>query len=161
VAAVWALLRRRVGLALTASRDSESAAGSLGVDVGRVRLLVYVVAAFGAALAGAVVYLNLLRVQPDAAFSVNWTAFAIFVVVIGGVGTIEGPIVGTIVFYVLQQSLSRYGAWYLILLGLVAIAVMLRAPGGLWGLVADRLGIELFPVRRRLRPAPPTPPPGG
>jgi branched-chain amino acid transport system permease protein len=151
VVTVRALLLRRVGLALTASRDSESAAGSLGVDVGRARLLVYVVAAFGCALAGAVIYLNLLRVQPDAAFSVTWTAYVIFVVVIGGVGTIEGPIVGTVLFYVLQQTLARYGAWYLILLGLVAIAAMVWAPRGLWGAVTERFGLELFPVRRRLR----------
>jgi branched-chain amino acid transport system permease protein len=148
VAGVHLLLRRRVGLALTAARDSETGAASLGVDVGRARLGVYVLAAFGCALAGAVIYLNLLRVQPDAAFSVNWTAFVIFVVVIGGVGTVEGPIVGTIVFYVLQQALARYGSWYLILLGVVAIVVMARAPGGLWGLVAERWGIELFRVRR-------------
>lgn len=98
----------------------------------------------------AVIYLNLLRIQPDAAFSVNWTAFMIFIVIIGGVGTIEGPIVGAIVFYLLQQSLSHYGAWYLVLLGLVAVVVTLATRRGLWGLVADRLGVSFFPVERRL-----------
>jgi branched-chain amino acid transport system permease protein len=154
---VYLLMRRRLGLALTANRDSETAARSLGVDVTRAKLLVYVIAAFGCALAGSVTYLNLLRIQPDAAFSVNWTAFMIFIVVIGGVGSIEGPIVGTIVFFVLQQTLARYGAAYLILLGLVAIVVTLRARRGLWGLVADRFDIQLFPVQRRLvlEPRPP------
>lgn len=56
----------------------------------------------------------------------------------GGVGTIEGPIVGAIVFYLLQQSLSQYGAWYLVLLGLVAVVVTLATRRGLWGLVADQ-----------------------
>jgi branched-chain amino acid transport system permease protein len=109
------------------------------------------VAAFGCALAGAVIYLNLLRIQPDAAFSVNWSAFMIFIVVIGGVGTIEGPILGTVLFVVVQETLAQYGAWYLILLGLIAVVVALRARHGLWGLVAERTGISLFPVRRRLR----------
>jgi branched-chain amino acid transport system permease protein len=156
VALTYLLLRRRLGLALTANRDSETSARSLGVDVYRVKLLVYVVAAFGCALAGAVIYLNLLRIQPDAAFSVNWSAFMIFIVVIGGVGTIEGPIVGAVLFVVVQETLAQHGSWYLILLGLIAVAVALRARHGLWGLVAERTGISLFPVRRRLEV--PTPP---
>jgi branched-chain amino acid transport system permease protein len=152
----YLLLRRRLGLALTAIRDHEAGAQRLGVDVFRTKFLVYVVAAFGCSLAGAVVYLNLLRVQPEAAFSVNWTAFMIFIVVIGGVGTIEGPIIGTIVFFVLQETLSGYGAWYLVLLGAVAVLVTLLARRGLWGLVADRTGWSLFPVQRRLQELHPT-----
>jgi branched-chain amino acid transport system permease protein len=150
VGGAYLLLRRRPGLALTAIRDSEEGAQSLGVPVFRTKLLVYLVAAFGCSLAGAVIYLNLLRVQPEAAFSVNWTAFMIFIVVIGGVGTIEGPIIGTIVFFVLQETLSGYGAWYLVLLGAVAVLVTLLARRGLWGLVADCTGWSLFPVQRRL-----------
>ena len=150
VAVTYLLLRRRLGLALTAIRDSEQSAQSLGVPVFRTKFAVYLVAAFGCSLAGAVIYLNLLRVQPEAAFSVNWTAFMIFIVVIGGVGTIEGPIIGTIVFFVLQETLSGYGAWYLVLLGAVAVVVTLVARRGLWGLVADRTGWSLFPVQRRL-----------
>jgi branched-chain amino acid transport system permease protein len=150
VAVTYLLLRRRLGLALTAIRDSEQSAQSLGVPVFRTKFAVYLVAAFGCSLAGAVIYLNLLRVQPEAAFSVNWTAFMIFIVVIGGVGTIEGPIIGTIVFFVLQETLSGYGAWYLVLLGAVAVVVTLMARRGLWGLVADRTGWSLFPVQRRL-----------
>jgi len=154
VALSYVLLRRRLGLALTAIRDSETSAQSLGVDVFRTKFTVYVIAAFGCALTGAVIYLNLLRVQPDAAFSVNWTAFMIFIVVIGGVGTIEGPIVGAIVFFTLQQTLSRYGAWYLILVGAVAVLVTVVARHGLWGLVADRFGLSFFPVQRRLSTPP-------
>ena len=129
VALTYLLLRRRLGLALTAIRDSEPAAQSLGVPVFRTKFAVYLVAAFGCSLAGAVIYLNLLRVQPEAAFSVNWTAFMIFIVVIGGVGTIEGPIIGTIVFFVLQETLSGYGAWYLVLLGAVGPGHPAGPPG--------------------------------
>ncbi len=70
------------------------------------------------------------------------------------IGTIEGPIIGVIVFFLLQNFLADYGAWYLLLLGLIGIAMMLFAPRGLWGLIADRTGIELFPIRRRLVGAP-------
>ena len=74
----------------------------------------------------------------------------IFIVVIGGIGTIEGPIIGVIVLYFLQDYLASFGTWYLMLLGLLAIAVMLVAPGGLWSLIARRFDLQIFPVRRRL-----------
>ncbi len=70
---------------------------------------------------------------------------------IGGIGTLEGPIVGAIVLYFLQDYLAGFGAWYLISLGALAVAVMLVAPKGIWGYVAGRFDIEIFPTRRRLR----------
>ena len=92
------------------------------------------------------------RRSPDTAFSVNdWTAFVIFITVIGGIGRVEGPIIGTIVFFALRQTLADLGSLYLLMLGAVAIAVMLLAPKGIWGLVADRFGWQLLPLERRLR----------
>ncbi len=149
----YALLRSRVGLALTAMRDEETAARALGVNVGRTKLLVYIVASAMCGLAGAVVYLNLLRVQPDAAYDVNWTAYMIFIVVIGGIGTIEGPIVGAVIFFTLQQELSQYGAWYLIVLGCVGVLAAVWMRGGIWGVVGSRFGVHVFPLRRRLQVA--------
>jgi branched-chain amino acid transport system permease protein len=151
LALVYALLRSRRGLALSALRDSELAAASVGVETGRTKLFVYVCAAIGTGLTGALIYLQKARISPDAAFSVlDWTAYVIFIVVIGGIGTIEGPIVGVIVLYFLQDYLASFGTWYLMLLGLLAIAVMLVAPGGLWSLIAQRFDLQVFPVRRRL-----------
>jgi branched-chain amino acid transport system permease protein len=151
IAFVYLLLRSRRGLALAAIRDSESAAESVGVDGFRTKLIVYVLAAFGTGMIGALIYLQKARISPDAAFSVmDWTAYVIFIVVIGGIGTIEGPIVGAIVLYFLQDYLSSLGVWYLISLGALAVAVMLIAPKGLWGLVAERFDLQIFPIRRRL-----------
>jgi branched-chain amino acid transport system permease protein len=145
------LLRSRYGLALKAIRDNELAASSNGVDVTRVKLVVYVIVAFGTAMVGALIFLQKIRITPDAAFSVNdWTAFVIFITVIGGIGRIEGPIVGTLVFFLLRQTLADLGTIYLMLLGLVAIAVMLWAPKGLWGLLVERFGFEIFPLERRV-----------
>ncbi len=151
VVVVYLYLRSRLGLGLMAVRDSEPASASLGVDVFRTKLAVYVVAAFGTGTTGALLYLNLLRISPDAAFSINWTAYTIFIVVIGGLGTLEGPIVGTVVFFLLRQLLADYGAWYMILLGSLAVLAMMRYPRGLWGLVADRWDLRFFPVQRRVR----------
>ena len=152
VLAVFLWLRSRQGLALTAIRDSETAAGSIGVNNDRTKLAVYVLAALATGMAGALIYLDKLRIAPDAAFSVvDWTADIIFIVVIGGIGSIEGPFVGAAVFFGLRYLLADYGAWYMILLGAVAVIIMLLAPRGLWGLIADRYDIHLFPVRRRVR----------
>jgi branched-chain amino acid transport system permease protein len=145
------LLRSRYGLALTAIRDNETAALSNGVNVTRTKLVVYVITAAGTAMVGALIFLQKLRISPDTAFSVNeWTAFVIFIVVIGGVGRLEGPILGTIIFFLLRETMADLGAFYLLMLGIVAIAVMLKAPKGIWGYVADRFGWELFPLARRV-----------
>jgi branched-chain amino acid transport system permease protein len=144
--AMYLLLRGRLGLVLTAIRDDETAARSSGAKVGLARMLVFIIAGIGCGAAGGVQAISQLGVQPDAIFSVQWTAEMAFAVIIGGIGTIEGPILGTIVYMVLQQTLQHDNAWYLIILGLVAIAVALFARRGLWGLIDDRLHVRLFPV---------------
>jgi ABC-type branched-subunit amino acid transport system permease subunit len=149
--AIYLLLRGRVGLVLTAIRDDEVAARSSGARTGLARLLVFVVAGAGCGAAGAVLAISQLQVQPSADFSVQWTAEMAFATIIGGLGTIEGPIIGTAVYMVLQQTLASYNAWYLIILGLVAIVVALFARRGLWGLVDDHLNVRLFPVGYWLR----------
>jgi branched-chain amino acid transport system permease protein len=151
LALVYLLLRSRAGLALTAIRDSEVASSSLGVRIGRIKYAVYIAVAAATAMIGALIALQKLRVSPDAAFSVNdWTAFVIFIVVIGGIGTIEGPIVGTLVYFLLREFLADYGSIYLLFLGALAIVVMLAAPKGLWGFVAGRWGLSLFPTGYRV-----------
>jgi branched-chain amino acid transport system permease protein len=149
--AIVILLRSRHGLALTAIRDNELAAQSNGIDVWRIKFIVYVLTAFGTAMIGALIFLQKLRISPDTAFSVNdWTAFVIFITVIGGIGRIEGPIVGTIVFFLLRQALADLGSLYLLMMGAVAIVVMLWAPKGLWGMIAERLGWQALPLQRHL-----------
>ena len=148
---VYLVLRSRYGLALFAIRDSEATAESAGVDSFHAKLGVYVLVAAATGMIGALIYLQKARISPDAAFSVlDWSAYVIFIVIIGGVGTIEGPIVGVIVFYTMQHYLADFGTWYLILLGALAIVIMLFAPKGIWGYVAQRYRVALFPVRRML-----------
>jgi branched-chain amino acid transport system permease protein len=160
--AIVALLRSRHGLALTAIRDNELAAQSNGIDVTRVKFIVFVLTGFGTAMIGALIFLMKLRISPDTAFSVNdWTAFVIFITVIGGIGRIEGPIIGTIVFFVLRQALADLGSLYLLMMGAVAIVVMLWAPKGLWGLIAERFGWQALPLQRHLVLAPKMEQPGG
>ena len=121
------------------------------------------IAILGAGALGSVIFLQKLRISPDAGFSLNdWTAIVIFIVVIGGIGRIEGAIVGTLVYFLLRELLVDYGALYMIVLGLIGILVMTFSRSGIWGLVERRLGWSLLPTRRKrpqkaMDPAAPAP----
>lgn len=150
LAATWLLLRSRVGLGLTAMRDSEEGAKSAGVDVPRMRVICFLWTAPFLGLAGALITLQKVRVAPSASFSItDWTIFIIFVVVIGGIGSLEGPIIGTILYLLLREYLANFGAWYLILLGAVSIAVILVEPRGLWGFWRRMFPVDVIPVAHR------------
>jgi branched-chain amino acid transport system permease protein len=146
LAVTYGLLRSRLGLVLAAVRDDEVGARSAGARVMQARRIVFVVAALGCGAAGALLAVSQLQVQPGSIFSVQWAAEMIFVTMIGGMGTIEGPILGTVLFFVLQQNLASQGAWYLVILGSVAVVVAIWAPKGIWGFVSSRLRFQLFPV---------------
>ena len=149
--ATYFLLRSRTGLGLKAIRDNDLAAESTGVNLWRMKLYTYVIGGAGCALVGAIVAIHLLRVQPAAAFSINWTGYLIFITVIGGIGTIEGPIIGTIIYFVLRETTSKYGEWYFIVLGLLAIAVVVWSPAGIYGFVVRKTNFFLFPLQRKVR----------
>jgi branched-chain amino acid transport system permease protein len=143
---VFLLLRSRFGLGLTAIRDAEPAAASLGVDVMWLKRIVYIGVAAFTGLTGALIFLQNVRISPDAGFSVNdWTANIIFIVVIGGIGRIEGPLIGCLVFFGFRAAFADYGPWYLIGLGALAIIIMLLQPTGIAGLING-----LFAQRKRL-----------
>ena len=147
----YLILRSRLGLQMQAIRDNEGGAKGLGANIYRTRFIVWVVAAFWTGLAGAVFYLANLRVQPKDSFSVaNWVAPIVVIVVIGGIGTIEGPIIGALLYYFLRDYFKEYETWYLIGSGVAAVLAALYMQPGLWGLVKRRFGIDLFPIRRRL-----------
>ncbi len=143
------LLRSRWGLALMAVRDSEPAAASLGVSVPRIKWWVYLASAAGCAMTGALIYVSKLRISPDDAFSIEWTTTVFFIVVIGGIGTIEGPILGAVLYFVLRELMSDMGSVYLIVLGAIAVSTMLLLPQGLWG----STGWQLVPLQRRMHKA--------
>lgn len=151
-ASTWLLLRSRIGLGLTAMRDDEEAAGATGVDLVRARIVCFMWTAPFLGLAGAIITLQKLRISPPASFSIiDWTVFVIFNVVIGGIGSLEGPILGTALFFVLREYLAQLGTWHLIILGTLSIVVILIEPRGLWGLLRRVLGGDLIPVSHGAR----------
>jgi branched-chain amino acid transport system permease protein len=147
---MFALLRSPRGAALQAIRDDEDAAASLGVPVARHKLVLFVLAAFGCGAAGALTLANTLFIQPQSIFGVQWTAYMIFMVLVGGLGTFEGPLIGALVFFAIQHWFADLGAWYLIGLGATAVAFALLLPHGLWGWVEQRLQLRLFPLGYQL-----------
>ena len=153
VAGVYLLVRSRFGLDSRAVHDEPAAAAAMGVEVQRTRWLAYILAAVGFGAVGGMLIVSTLYIDPATVFSVNYSADMLFMVVIGGIGTMEGPIVGAVIFFAVQEWFSSYGAWYLVAIGAVAIGVVLTAPGGLWGIAARR-GWSLLPVGYRVRDVP-------
>ncbi|QUX92245.1 branched-chain amino acid ABC transporter permease [Marinomonas sp. A3A] len=142
---LW-LINSRIGAAAQAIRDDEEAANSVGIRVMRVKQIIFVVAAFGCALAGAIWLASAVTFQPRTYFGVQWTVFMLFMVLVGGLKTFEGPIIGAIVFFLLQEFLGVYGVWYLAGLGVVAILFALCVPNGIWGELEQRRGLRLLPT---------------
>jgi branched-chain amino acid transport system permease protein len=149
--AIFALLRGRLGASVQAIRDDEDAAESVGVRVLAGKRTIFFLAAFGCALAGSLWLATSISFQPRQYFGIQWTAYMIFMVLVGGLGTFEGPIIGAVIFFLIEYLFGETGVWYLVGLGGAAIVFALFLPRGLWGTVEDRFGIRLLPVGYRLR----------
>ena len=146
---VYFLLRSKVGLALMAIRDDDGASEALGVNIFRCKLTCFLIGAFITGAAAGILYLNTIFIQPFEAFGIGWTVKLLFIVIIGGIGTIAGPIVGAIIFVLLQQFLSEYVGYNLIILGGITIGVIFFAPRGIIGTLQTKWGFDLLPIRRQ------------
>jgi branched-chain amino acid transport system permease protein len=149
VALVYFLLRSKLGLGLMAMRDDETSSETMGVDIFRTKLTCFVLAAGGTGVVSGVLYLHNIFIQPFSAFGIDWTVRLVFITIIGGIGTIEGPIIGAFIYVFLQQWLSEYPSVSLLILGVIAIAVILVAPKGIMGTIQERLGFEILSPRRK------------
>ncbi len=150
LAVVFALLRGRLGAALQAIRDDQEAAASVGVAVLATKRVIFVLAATGCAMAGALWLATAITFQPRAYFSVQWTAYMIFMTLVGGIGTFEGPILGAVLFFLLETLLGASGVWYLVGLGSAALLFALFVPRGIWGTLERRYALRLLPLGYRV-----------
>ncbi|RVT47728.1 branched-chain amino acid ABC transporter permease [Rubrivivax albus] len=130
---LWWLLRSPTGLAARALGDDDEAAVSLGVRAMRTRQLIYVVAALAAGLAGVIWLASAITFLPRTNFGVQWSVLMLFMVLVGGLRSIEGPYIGALLLFLLQETLGHLGAWYLAGLGALAVACALWLPDGLAG----------------------------
>ena len=148
VALVCFILRSNLGLGLMAMRDNEEVANTMGVETFRFKVYCFLLSALVTGLAGGIYYIFLVFIQPHEAFSIGWSVKFIFIVIIGGIGTIEGPIVGTLVYVFLSQYLAEYFSVSMIILGAIAIAVILLAPKGIMGTLQEKLGFRILSSHR-------------
>lgn len=140
---VYILLNSRLGLGLMAMRDDITAAASMGVNIRRSKFVVYLIAAIFTGLAGSILFINKGTIYPESGFSIGWTISMVFIVIIGGSGTIEGPIVGSVIYVFLQEFLAHYPGWSNIILGIIAIIIILYMPEGIVGAVKKHLKLSL------------------
>jgi branched-chain amino acid transport system permease protein len=150
----YVLLRSAVGLGILSVRDDETAAASIGVNVWRNRFITYVAAAAGCGLAGGISFVAALFITVTSGFDLNWAVAMIFIVIIGGIGTLEGPIIGTAIYYGVRELFTNAfmlsGSWYLVALGSVAVFTMLLAPRGIWPFLQNRFGLEWLKIARTM-----------
>ncbi|WP_246682121.1 branched-chain amino acid ABC transporter permease [Mesorhizobium sp. B3-2-1] len=151
LAVLFGLLRGSTGAAIRAIRDNEDAAASIGVRVTGTKRLLFVLAAFGIGIAGALWLATSITFQPKTYFNVQWTAYMIFMVLVGGIGTFEGAILGAVVFFLIETWFGGAGVWYLVGLGATAVLFSLFLPRGLWGTIEERFGLRLLPVGYRVK----------
>ncbi|NLP30097.1 MAG: branched-chain amino acid ABC transporter permease [Clostridiales bacterium] len=142
------LLRSKLGLGLIAIRDNDSAAETSGVNIFKTKLYCMMISSFLTSVIGGLFYMSQVWVQPYAAFAINWTIAGMFIVVIGGIGTVSGPILGAIIYVFLNQYLSQFGGISMIILGIIAILVILFASKGILGTIQDKFGFEILSARR-------------
>ncbi|MCR5773694.1 MAG: branched-chain amino acid ABC transporter permease [Lachnospiraceae bacterium] len=118
------------GLGVRAMRDDVQAAESLGVNVKRSRRIIYLVAAGFTALAGSLFFLNKGTIYPESGFDIGWTISMVFIVIIGGSGTVAGPVAGAVIYVFLSEILAHYPGWSNMILGAIAILMILFCPQG-------------------------------
>jgi branched-chain amino acid transport system permease protein len=148
VASVYFILRSNLGLGLMAMRDNEEVAKTMGVETFRFKVYCFLISALITGLAGAIYYIFMVFIQPGEAFSIGWSVKFIFISIIGGIGTIEGPIVGALIYVFLSQYLAEYFSVSMIMLGAIAIAVILLAPKGIVGTFQERIGFRILSPHR-------------
>ncbi|MEM8731235.1 MAG: hypothetical protein AAGF79_15095 [Pseudomonadota bacterium] len=136
-AVVWWLLGSKFGQALTAVRDDEEAATAIGVDIRRIKTMVFLISAPMAGLAAALYYIDAVTITPPDAFHIRWSAYAVFIVVAGGMGTLSGPIIGAVAFIIVQRFLVGIWGGGDLTLGIAAVLLILLLPRGIAGVLAD------------------------
>ncbi len=142
------LLKSRTGLGLSAMGNDADAASSVGVNIFKSKLVCFVLAGFFTGIAGVIFYMNKGSIFPTGGFSIEWTVSIVFIVIIGGVGTSVGPIVGSIIYVLLSEFLSKYPGWSNIILGIIAIVVIVVMPDGIVGTLQKKFHFEIMSLRR-------------
>lgn len=136
-AIIWRWMRSPYGLALTAVRDDEDAARSSGVDVNKIKSVVFLVSAALTGLASGLYFMDVVIITPNSAFSISWAVVIVFVVVAGGMGTISGPLIGAVIYIIIDRIVGAAAGHGQLVLGALSILLMLVVPRGVMGVIQD------------------------
>ncbi len=131
------VLRSKLGTGLAAVRDNDRTASSCGINVFKLKLCSFVIAAFFTGISGTIFYVYQGYIEPGSGFGIQWLITLMLATVIGGEGTEEGPMVGTVVVVFLYFLLAQYAGISLIIQGLILIIVMMLAPQGIVGFIRN------------------------
>ncbi|OQW59397.1 MAG: hypothetical protein A4S14_05365 [Proteobacteria bacterium SG_bin9] len=126
----WRIRNSSLGRAMIATKDSEIAAEQSGVDTVRVKLFAFMIGAVYAGLAGCIYASSIRFISPDS-FSGTQAVLLMTMLIVGGMGSIAGCVIGALALTILPETVRFLGQWYLVLYGLGVIAVIVLAPGGL------------------------------
>ncbi|MDG6901445.1 MAG: branched-chain amino acid ABC transporter permease [Nitrososphaerota archaeon] len=135
VAATWLISRSRFGTALQAIRQQEGTASAIGINAAYYKTVALILSGFFAGLAGAMAIWQITYINPSSAFDVNITVTSISMAMLGGLGTVAGPVIGGTLLYELTDYLKSYPYIHLMILGVIIIAVVLVIPDGIMGTV--------------------------
>jgi branched-chain amino acid transport system permease protein len=127
------ILRTKLGIGLRAIRDNEDVAQNMGVNTFRTKLYAFLLSAFIAGLTGGVHAAKLGVIEPYSIFSSVWTISIVNIVIIGGIGTVFGPILGAIFITLLSEVLVGFYTFHLMITGIIFILVIRFVPAGIWG----------------------------
>lgn len=123
----------RFGRGMVAARDNPLAATASGVSLLRIKLFAFAVSAALAGLAGAFYAVQKTVITPED-FSADFSIFFLLIIVVGGLGKLWGPVIGTLVFFLLPELLGPLQSWRLLIYGVVLLALMVFAPHGIMGM---------------------------
>ena len=126
----------KFGLALRSIGESEEAAAHSGVNVNRVKVIIFAFSAFFMGVTGAIMSMRWTYIDPTSAFSVQYSFMPVLMAIFGGMGHLYAPITGATIFSLLEEILTtKFPYYYMLLFGFTMLVVILFMPHGLEGMV--------------------------
>ncbi len=153
IAGIWYIMKSRIGLAFLAIRENELEARAAGIDPVRYRLLAFALSAYLAGVAGALEIHHIGYLTPEI-YGVDNSFWPVTYVILGGLGTLAGPVVGTVVLTIIWEGLKATGLTFgrYVIIGVMLILTIIFLPRGLVSLPEQVQ--EWLKRRRKKRPAP-------
>jgi branched-chain amino acid transport system permease protein len=127
------LVQSRIGRGMVAARDNPLAATAAGVSIWRIKLFAFAISAALAGLAGAFFAVQKTVITPED-FNADFSIFFLLTIVVGGLGRLWGPVIGTLVFFLLPELLGPLQSWRLLIYGVILLVLMVFAPHGITGM---------------------------